>query len=154
MKRIVVTTKRLCMMPQSMTELAALYEKELVKEMKKAYGDMMETMRRLPGQEEWGSDWKINLASGLTIGGIGFKGAPDAEGTVEIGYGIDEEYRRNGYGTEAVNGLVKWAFEQKGVHCITAQTEPDNDISQKVLINNGFVRDGDGEEGPLYKITL
>jgi ribosomal-protein-alanine N-acetyltransferase len=154
MKRIVVATKRLCIMPQSMEELTILYEKELDLDMKKAYRDMMETMRLLPGKEEWGSNWKINLASGLTIGGIGFKGAPDAEGTVEIGYGIDEEYRGNGYATEAVNGLMKWALEQKGVRCITAQTEPGNDISQKVLLNNGFVRDGYGEEGPLYKITL
>ena len=152
MKKNVVATKRLCMTPQSMEELTILYEKEVDREMKKAYKDMLETMGQLPGQEEWGSEWKISLASGSIIGGIGFKGTPDAEGTVEIGYGIDEAYRRKGYATEAVNGMVKWALEQKGVQCVSAQTEPGNDISQKVLLNNGFVRDGYGEEGPRWTV--
>jgi len=35
---------------------------------------------------------------------------------------------------------------------ITAQTEPDNTISQTVLLKNGFFRDGYGDEGPLYKV--
>ena len=154
MKETAVTTDRLYMIPQSLEELALRLEKKMDGDMKKAYGDMIETMKRLPGQEEWGSEWKISLASGLTIGGIGFKGAPDGEGTVEIGYGIDAAYQGNGYATEAVNGMVKWAFAQENVRCVTAQTEQDNNRSKKVLRNNGFVRDGNGEEGPLYKIHL
>jgi len=152
MKHIVIKTERLCITPQSITEIDALYDKEIVPEMKKAYAEMLNVMLKLNGCEEWGSDWKINLETGLTIGGICFKGAPDAEGIVEIGYGIDEAYRQKGYATEAVGGIVKWALEQEGVHCITAQTEPDNIISQKVLLKTGFFRDGYGEEGPLYKI--
>ena len=140
MKETAVTTDRLYMIPQSLEELALRLEKEMDGDMKKAYGDMIETMKRLPGQEEWGSEWKISLASGLTIGGIGF--------------GIDAAYQGNGYATEAVNGMVKWAFAQENVRCVTAQTEQDNNRSKKVLRNNGFVRDGNGEEGPLYKIHL
>ena len=71
---------------------------------------------------------------------------------VEIGYGIDEAYRRKGYATEALAGMVKWTMKQGGVKYITAQTEPNNKISQKVLLMNGFFRDGNGEEGPLFKI--
>lgn len=121
-------------------------------EMKKAYSEMLETMLKLNGREEWGSDWNINLKTGVSIGGIGFKGAPNAEGTVEIGYGIDEAYRRQGYATEAVGGIINWAMAQDGVRRVTAQTEPDNKISQKVLLKNGFLCKGYGEEGPLYKV--
>lgn len=153
MREIVVETERLRMVPQTMEALRMLHDEEMDEDMKQAYKDMMETVQQLPGQEEWGTEWEIALASGQRIGGIGFKGAPDGEGIVEIGYGIDEAYRRKGCASEAVKGMVKWALEQKGVRCITAQTEIDNDISQKVLLNNGFVRDGYGEEGPLFKIT-
>lgn len=154
MRDIVVQTERLRMVPQTMEALRMLHDGERDEDMKQAYGDMLETMEQLPGQEEWGTEWEIALVSGQRIGGIGFKGTPDAEGIVEVGYGIDEAYRRKGYGAEAVKAMVKWALEQEGVRCVTAQTETDNSISQKVLLKNGFVRDGYGEEGPLFKITL
>lgn len=152
MKHIVIETERLYITPQSIEEIETLHDKESDPEMKKAYSEMLDVMLHLNGCEEWGSDWKISLRTGATVGGIGFKGVPDAQGIVEIGYGIDEAYRQKGYATEALAGMVKWAMEQDGVKCITAQTEPNNKISQKVLLLNGFFRDGNGEEGPLFKI--
>lgn len=152
MKSIVIETRRLYITPQSIQEIEALRDKETDHEMKKAYSEMMDIMLKLDGCEEWGSDWRISLKAGATVGGIGFKGTPDAEGMVEIGYGIDEAYRQNGYATEALGGMVKWALQQDGVEYISAQTEPDNKISQNVLLNNGFYRDGNGAEGPLFKI--
>lgn len=152
MRHIVIETERLTITPQSIAEIEALRENESDPEMKKAYSEMLDLMLGLNGSEEWGSDWKISLKTGVTVGGIGFKGLPDAEETVEIGYGIDEAYRKRGYATEAVGGMVKWAMKQDGVKYITAQTEPNNKISQKVLLANGFLRDGNGEEGPLFKI--
>ena len=147
-----IETERLYITPQSIEEIGTLREKESDPEMKKAYSEMLDAMLHLNGREEWGSDWKISLKTGEAIGGIGFRGIPDAQGIVEIGYGIDKAYRQKGYATEALSGMVKWAMRQNGVQCITAQTEPNNKISQKVLVYNGFSRDGDGEEGPLYKI--
>lgn len=152
MKHIVIETERLIITPQSIVEIEALRDKEADPEMRKAYSEMLELMLGLNGSEEWGSDWKIRLKTGATVGGIGFKGLPDAEGIVEIGYGIDEAYRQRGYATEAVGGMVKWAKKQDGVKYITAQTEPNNKISQKVLLANDFTRDGNGKEGPLFKI--
>lgn len=152
MKHIVIETERLTITPQSIAEIEALRDKESDPEMKKAYSEMLNLMLGLNGSEEWGSDWKISLKSGEAIGGIGFKGLPDADGIVEIGYGIDEAYRQQGYATEAVGGMVKWVRKENGVKYITAQTDPHNKISQKVLLANGFFRDGNGEEGPLFKI--
>lgn len=151
MKEIVVKTDRLHISPLGEEALSVLYAQETDADMRKAYWDMLKTMEQLPGREEWGSEWRISLLSGQMIGGICFKGAPDADGMVEIGYGIDEAYRRKGYAAEAVRGMVAWAIAQTGVHCVVAQTEAGNDISQRLLLNNGFVRDGYGEEGPLYR---
>lgn len=151
MKKILIETERLYLAPQNIEEMNALYHSEKDSAMKQAYHEMIETMQSLPGREEWGSNWKITLSGGTQVGEIGFKGAPDAEGIVELGYGIGEEFRRNGYAAEAVKGISKWAFGQKGVRCVTAQTEPDNKASQGVLQGCGFIRDGYGEEGPLFK---
>lgn len=146
MRNVIVTTKRLVIFPQCMEELHALYEKEADPEMKQTYLEMLTIMGLLPSREEWGTNWAICLQTGEAIGGIGFKGAPDTEGTVEIGYGIQEGFRGRGYAAEAVEGIVKWALAQMDVKRITAQTEPDNAASQNVLLKNGFTRD----EGLLY----
>lgn len=151
MNKILIETERLCISPQNIGEMNTLYNNETDGEMKQAYHEMIETMQSLPGREEWGTNWKITLSGGTPVGEIGFKGAPDAEGIVELGYGIGEPFRQNGYATEAVKALSRWALEQESVKCVTAQTEPDNKVSQKVLQNSGFIRDGYGEEGPLFK---
>src|SRR5712671_3137266 len=43
----------------------------------------------------------IEKASGEIVGGAGFKGAPDAEGMVEIAYGVVPSLEGRGYATEA-----------------------------------------------------
>ena len=42
------------------------------------------------------------------------KGQPDAAGCVEIGYGIDDAFQKNGYATEAVSTLVQMACTSEG----------------------------------------
>ena len=94
MRKIIVKTERLRIVPLSIEELRLLRDGEPDDGMKQAYGEMMDAVRRSPGREEWGTYWNICLTSGTRVGGLCFKGAPDAEGGVEIGYGIDEAYRR------------------------------------------------------------
>lgn len=67
-----------------------------------------------------------------------FKGEPDETGTVEIGYGTYPAFQRQGYMTEMVGGLVRWAGGQSGVRRVVADTDADNVASQKVLEKNGF----------------
>ncbi len=47
------------------------------------------------------------------IGGICFHGEPDNNGEVEIGYGIDNDYRNKGYMTETISGLIHWIKKQR-----------------------------------------
>jgi ribosomal-protein-alanine N-acetyltransferase len=52
---------------------------------------------------------------------------------VEIGYGIDPAYRNRGYMTEAVRGLIDWAFRDPRCRSITApNTERSNIASNHV----------------------
>ena len=84
------------------------------------------------------------------MGNLSFKGFND-DGSVEIGYGIDEAYQGQGYATEAVNAAVMWALQQPGVTRVDAETESDNKASQRVLEKCEFIPLGiDGEEGPRF----
>ncbi len=75
----------------------------------------------------------------ISVGDLFFKGEPDQKGEIEIGYGIYDEYRQNGYMTEAVAGMLDWASQQKGIRTMMAETETGNIGSLKVLQKNGFI---------------
>lgn len=73
------------------------------------------------------------------IGFIGFKGSPDNNGLVEVGYGMGMSHRRSGYMKESLDGIAKWAFCHDGCHGIKATNVLEENIpSQKVLEGVGF----------------
>ena len=55
-----------------------------------------------------------------------------------IGYSIDEKYQGNGYMKEAVSLVLRYAYEELGLHRIEATTLVDNEKSQRVLRACGF----------------
>ncbi len=63
-----------------------------------------------PENIKWGSYLIIHCADKKLIGCGGFKGKPTANGIVEIGYEIHEDYRGQGLATEAEKGLVDFAL--------------------------------------------
>ncbi|MEZ0542779.1 GNAT family N-acetyltransferase [Fibrella arboris] len=72
------------------------------------------------------------------VADIKFKGAPDEEQTVELGYGTYPAFQRRGYMTEIVGGLTAWALAQPGIDRVTAETALTNVASQAVLLTNQF----------------
>lgn len=114
---------------------------------------MLEGCLNHPGQWNWYAMWMIERRDGTHVGDLCFKGPP-ANGAVEIGYGILEEYRGRGYATEAVRAAVAWAFGDASVAAVEAEAETGNAASRRVLSRCGFVPDGTvGEEGPRYVLT-
>lgn len=63
-----------------------------------------------------------------------------------IGYSIDRYEQGNGYMTEAVSLILKYAIEELGLHRIEASALIDNEGSKKVLIKNGFKVLGENEK--------
>lgn len=59
-----------------------------------------------------------------------------------LGYWLDETYWGKGYMTEAVQGVLKYGFEELKLSLITATCYPHNKRSQKVLKKNGFIYEG------------
>ena len=94
--------------------------------------------------DPWGPFQVRERDSGLAIGGAGFKGPPDVDGCVEIGYGLAPSARGRGYAREAVQALCDLAVA-RGVRAVTAETEAGNVASARVLEACGFAvaeRDG------------
>jgi len=80
------------------------------------------------------------------IGAGGFKGAPDANGEVEIGYGVVSEHHRRGYATEASRALLEWALQHEAVRLIAAETYPHLTPSLGVMAKLGMRYRGEGSE--------
>lgn len=75
--------------------------------------------------------------AGLAVGGIGFFGPPDADGSVEIGYGLVPTARGQGLATAAVEEVASIAAAH-GVKRLRAATDPANLPSSRVLERAGF----------------
>jgi RimJ/RimL family protein N-acetyltransferase len=63
-------------------------------------------------------------------------------------------HQRNGFASEAVKGLLEWAFKQPNVDRVIAETLTDGFHSQKVLKNNGFTFIGEGSEPGVIRFEL
>lgn len=102
----------------------------------------------------WFTYWLIVIKSeSIGAGLVGYKGSPDIHGEVEIGYGIDPQFRRQGFMTEAVIALVEWAFSHPDCRVVVAPgVKIWNTGSQKVLTTAGFSEVSRNNEGVDYRL--
>ncbi|WP_225097951.1 GNAT family N-acetyltransferase [Streptomyces sp. CoH27] len=89
---------------------------------------------------EFGVFALVRHEDGRAIGGIGFHGAPNEEGWVEVGYDLAEGARGQGYATEALRTLADWALARDDVRMVIATVEHANVPSQRVASRAGFTR--------------
>ncbi len=84
------------------------------------------------------------------VGSCGYKGPPDDDATVEIGYGMVPEQRLKGYAAEMAGALVARAFAESPVRRVIAETMPELVGSIGVLKRCGFTQvDGASEPGAI-----
>lgn len=93
-----------------------------------------------PENVVWGVWIVTETGTGRMVGDIGFKGKPDASGTVDIGYGFVPDVRNRGLATEAVSDLIGWAFSTGKVRRIVANCLIGNRASSRVLEKLGMQR--------------
>lgn len=143
-------TKRLVLKPMTKEEILVLANTNPVEAMRENCKRLLNKIEEDPDNYIWYAPWKITLKKdGTYIGEIGFQG-PETDHYVEIGFGVKEEYRGNGYTTEAVKMFTEWAFSCPGVFFVEAEASDDNHASKKVLEKLEFVPDGIGETGTKY----
>jgi ribosomal-protein-alanine N-acetyltransferase len=104
---------------------------------------------------DWFTYWLIVIKSiRISVGLIGFKGNPGINGKTEIGYGIDPLYRNQGYMTESLQALTKWAFSHPECQAITASSV-SNPASKRILEKSGWqkvVQSTDASDWEICKI--
>jgi RimJ/RimL family protein N-acetyltransferase len=99
-----------------------------------------------PSSTEWGYHLFVHRKDRALIGEGGYKGRPDKEGMVEIGYAIVPEYRRRGLASEAAKGLADRAFSRPEVNFVQAHTLPSGEASINVLKKLGMKLAGTAED--------
>ncbi|GAB3199197.1 ribosomal-protein-alanine N-acetyltransferase [Pontibacter aydingkolensis] len=95
----------------------------------------------------------VHRVSMTVIGDVGFKGLPNADGEVDIGYAIIAQAQNRGYGLETAQGLMNWAFQQPGVKAITARCLLGNAPSARVLVKLGMQQVSTTEDFIRWRIS-
>ena len=90
-------------------------------------------------------------AEGKLIGSCGVRvNDPDLrEG--DIGYELDSRYWGQGYATEAAREIVRFGFEERGLHRLEARCVAENVGSARVLEKIGMRQEGYLREKERYK---
>ncbi len=134
-------------------ELNLRIAREMITEpVRRAGGIKIGRLAQAQDQEyEWLTYWLMILPEeALGVGLIGYKGAPDADGMVEVGYGIAPSVQGRGYTTEALHGMLAWAFEDPRTRTVMADVLRTNPASSRVLEKTGMQTVGETEEAMLW----
>lgn len=85
----------------------------------------------------------IFLLDGTVIGDVALQDIDWKNRSCSLGLGIAKlEYRSKGYGTQAVNILLAYGFNNLGLERITANTLEQNKGAQRSLEKSGFTLEG------------
>ena len=109
-----------------------------------------------PAEQNWSFWYLVEKQSKpeQLIGICGFKGRPNLVGSVEIGYSVLDQFRNNGYATEAASRLIAWAFSHPNVLEVSAETLPHLNQSIRVLEKSGLVLAGRGSEHGVIRYAM
>lgn len=104
--------------------------------------DIMPVIKEKLSQESapdgFGAWLFIDKLSNSIVGDGGFKGSPSNKGEIDLGYGVIESKRRQGYAFEAAKALLEWGLQQDNVKAITAKCLKNNTASYNLLRKLGM----------------
>lgn len=98
----------------------------------------LDKLKENASESGWWSYLPVHKNDNTLIGLCGFKGSPNQDGMVEIGYEISEAYRLQGYATELAEALISHAFSYPQINKVQAHTLGSENASSKVLSKCGF----------------
>jgi RimJ/RimL family protein N-acetyltransferase len=84
----------------------------------------------------------LDRASGRIVGSIGLFNTDWQVGSAEIGYGVRRTARRQGYATEALVAVARWALTVAGIQRVSLTANTANLASIRVAEKAGFRREG------------
>jgi ribosomal-protein-alanine N-acetyltransferase len=97
---------------------------------------------RTNAAENNGITWAITLkGENILRGTIGFWRIVKEHHRAEIGYLLDPALQGKGLMQEAVEEVLRYGFEEMGLHSVEAVVNPDNLASIRLLERNAFVKE-------------
>ena len=148
-------TKSLKLVLQTMEEARAEVEAMSPADRAHVSADWLARLGALTSADPWTLGFSLVLRDSETVvGSAGFKGPPEADGMVEISYGVHPDHQGKGYATEAAQALTTYAFSSGKVRLVRAHTRPEPNASTRVLAKCGFRRVGeviDPEDGLVWR---
>ncbi len=103
----------------------------------------------------WFTYWFIIRKSDRrVVGTLCFKGKPNFDGEVEVGYALGKEFEHKGYMTKALTAMIKYVKNLPNVKHIIAETKKDNYASQNLLKRCGFEQYKQTDCSAWFRINL
>jgi RimJ/RimL family protein N-acetyltransferase len=143
-----LASARLRLRPQRIDDAEALHaaygDVDLMRYWSHApHADVAETRAYLServGKGDWRT-WSVTLASDDTAVGLVAAGTK-RPGVIEIGYLLARAYWGHGYAREAVSRVLDRLFREEGARRVFADTDPENEGSNRLLKALGFTLEG------------
>ncbi|WP_053739542.1 GNAT family N-acetyltransferase [Nocardia sp. NRRL S-836] len=109
------------------------------------------TQAELTGDGQW-----LALAvhwpeAGRVVGDVVLKWLSEEHRQGEIGYVLSPEFQGRGLAGEAAGALLRVGFEELGLHRITAQADPRNEASWRVMERLGMRREAHHRHHQVFK---
>jgi RimJ/RimL family protein N-acetyltransferase len=104
-----------------------------------------------PSSNVWFIRWIVLRETKEVVGSISFHAPPNETGMIEIGFGVCEPCRNQGFGKEALLGMWTWVIDQPGVQTLRYTVSATNAPSMAIINSLGFSHVGqqiDEEDGP------
>jgi RimJ/RimL family protein N-acetyltransferase len=114
-----------------------------------------------PEHERWVLRVMVLRDTRAVVGNIGFHGKPGSNAlgaidAVELGYSVEEAFRRQGFAEEAIRGMIGWA-RSRSISRFLVSVSPTNAPSLALAAKLGFsevTRVIDDEDGPEIVFEL
>lgn len=144
MNQLQLHTERLDLTLESIEEVRARLDAMSPGDLELLSQDWLDRVRNATSSDPWVHGFTMTTRDNATVvGQCGFKGPPDADGSVEIAYYVVDAYQGRGFATEAASALFQFAASHDDVRVVRAHTLPEPSASTRVLTKCGFQHIGD-----------
>ena len=139
MSTLTIPTARLNLVLQTPEEVLAWIDTLPPADRAEVSPEWIARVRESKAGDPWALSYKmVESSSGSVVGSCAFKGPPNADGMVEIAYGVEPDFQRRGFATEAAQALTDFALTSGKVRVVRAHTKAENNASARVLTKCGF----------------
>ncbi len=98
--------------------------------------------------------WQVVQVSPAAPVGTIELSAPDGDGAVVVRASVADKWLRKGYATEAMGGLIDWAFSHPEVRCIRGEARADDAARTRLYEQSGLTHVGDGAAPGTLRFEL